>query len=238
MVIERDNAPYAPPSNVISVLRRFRDRNLPTEIDSDLLKDIGIAAGNASRTLYALAFLGLVDDYERPTDLFHSIQMADDSEYQVILGSAIRSAYQDVFKVADPTKDPQHMIENAFRRFQPASQRRRMAVLFLGLCSEAGIEVLDTPRQRSARAASQAPRQRAQPKAQTETSKARTPQASNVQQPPHKISEVSELRRQYIATLIKRVESLESPEPELFDRIERLIREEENPPSQGRLDLE
>ena len=48
----------------------------------------------------------------------------------------------------DPSQDPQDAVINAFRRFEPASQHYRMAVLFLGLCREAGIPILEEPRRR------------------------------------------------------------------------------------------
>ena len=59
---EMTNRPYAPPSNVVSVLQRLRSRNLPDRINTDYLRDAGISEGTVSRALFALRFFSLVDE--------------------------------------------------------------------------------------------------------------------------------------------------------------------------------
>ncbi|MGD0780515.1 MAG: DUF5343 domain-containing protein [Dehalococcoidales bacterium] len=146
---EMSNRPYAPPSNVISVLQRLRSRNLPDRINTDYLRDSSIPDGTTSRTLFALRFLGLIDEGGLINESLKSIQKATDEEYKAILSGLIKEAYKEVFSVVDPSQDAQDKILNVFRRYTPASQRMRMVIFFLGMCREAGIPTLDVPKARS-----------------------------------------------------------------------------------------
>jgi len=159
------NRPYAPPSNVAAVLQRLRSRNLPDRVDAEYLRDAGVSEGTVGRTLFALRFLGLITEENEPTQALRAIHTATDEEYQSTLGGLIRDAYADVFNVLDPAEDGQERILNVFRRYTPASQRKRMVIFFLGICREAGIPTLDVPRQRSMRepGTSRAPTPRRQP---------------------------------------------------------------------------
>ncbi len=142
------NRPYAPPSNVIMVLKRLQSRNLPERIDPEYLRDCGVPDGTVTRTLFGLRFLGLVTEAGAPTQELRAIGNATVEEYQSILTRLIRTAYADVFNVVDPAEDGQERIANVFRKYSPASQRARMVMFFLGMCREAGMPILDTPRQR------------------------------------------------------------------------------------------
>lgn len=146
------NRPYTPPSNVTAVLQRLRSRNLPERVDSEYLRDANIPEGTNSRTLFALRFLGLIGDADEPTPALRAIATSTDEEYRSILAGLIREAYSEVFISIDPAQDDQSRIVNVFRRYTPASQRERMVIFFLGMCREAGIPTLDTPRQRSSAA--------------------------------------------------------------------------------------
>jgi hypothetical protein len=145
---ETTNRPYAPPSNVVSVLQRLRSRNLPDRINTDYLRDAGISDGTVSRALFALRFLGLIDEGGLLTESLKSIHTSTDEEYKVILAGLIKEAYKEVFSVLDPSQDSQDKILNVFRRYTPASQRMRMVIFFLGMCREAGIPTLDVPKAR------------------------------------------------------------------------------------------
>jgi len=150
MVTDSDtNRPYAPPSNVVAVLHRLRSRNLPERIDAEYLRDASISEGTVSRALFALRYLGLTGEAGEPTPALRTIHTSTDEEYRETLAGLVREAYADVFNVVDPSEDSQDRILNVFRRYTPASQRSRMVIFFLGMCREAGIPTLDTPRQRS-----------------------------------------------------------------------------------------
>ena len=143
------NRPYPPPSNVVSVLQRLRSRNLPERVDAEYLRDAAIPEGTVHRTLFALRFLGLINEPGEPTQALQSMHTSTDEEYRAILAGLIREAYGEVFNVVDPSEDTQDHILNVFRRYTPASQRTRMAAFFLGMCREAGIPTLDVPRHRA-----------------------------------------------------------------------------------------
>lgn len=152
--------PYAAPSNVVSVVQRARTRNLPDKIDEDFLRIVGIPDMVFGRVQEALRFLGLIGESNAPTDTFRSLSAAPDEEYKAILTGAIRNAYADDFARIDPGQDAQAQIVDAFRPYEPRSQTARMVMLFLGLCREADMSVLDAPRQRhmKGQAGSQSPR--------------------------------------------------------------------------------
>jgi len=153
MATESRYRPYAAAENVIDLLHRFRTRNLPEVIDTDYIRAAGVSEGAVARTLMALRFLRLVADSNEPTDELRSLARSTDEEYRDLLAGIVRSAYRDVFDGVDPAQATQDAVINAFRRFEPASQHYRMAVLFLGLCREAGIAVMDEPRHRRSRSA-------------------------------------------------------------------------------------
>ena len=146
------NRPYAPPSNVIAVIQRLRNRNLPESVNSEYLKNTSIPDGTITRTLFSLRFLGLIDEAGEPTEALRSIASSTDEEYVEILSGLIRHAYREVFGKIDPKVDSQSKIVNFFRHYIPASQRERMVIFFLGMCREARIATQDVPRQRKSRA--------------------------------------------------------------------------------------
>lgn len=145
------NRPYTPPSNVVAVLHRLRSRNLPERVEADYLRDASVSEGTVGRTLFALRFLGLIDEQGLPSQALRTIHTSTDEEYRSSLSGLIREAYSELFNVIDPAEDTQDRILNVFRRYTPASQRNRMVIFFLGMCREAGIPTLDVPRQRSMR---------------------------------------------------------------------------------------
>ena len=143
------NRPYAPPSNIVAVLKRLRSRKLPERIDTDYVNDAGIPGGTTARTLSGLRFLGLIDEGGVPSEDLRAIQKSTDEEYKAILSDRVKAAYAEVFGVLDPAEDSQDKILNFFRRYEPASQRPRMVIFFLGMCRESGIATVDVPRQRA-----------------------------------------------------------------------------------------
>ncbi len=140
--------PYAAAANVVGVLRRVRQRNLPDMIDGDFLRVAGVPEIVFGRVLDALRFLQLVQADNSRTDLLRSISAAPEAEYRELLESAVREAYREDFARVDPGQDTQAQIIDAFAPYQPRSQTARMVMLWLGLCREAGIPVLEAPRER------------------------------------------------------------------------------------------
>jgi len=149
---EGQRRPYAAAANVISVLTRIRSRNLPAAVDNDFLRIANIGANVFGRVNEALQFLGLTEADGTPTERLRAMAAAPDADYRSLLATCLRDAYADDFRNVNPEQDNQQQIIEAFRRYQPRSQTMRMVMLFLGLCREAGIPVLDAPRDRQMRA--------------------------------------------------------------------------------------
>lgn len=151
---EKEFAPYAPPANVLGVIQRFREYDVPTSaFTPEFMERIGVPSGSTHRTIAALKFLGLLDkETAEPTDTWRRLHVVTDEEFAPGLEVIVRNAYADVFKIVDPAKDSQGHITNAFRKYAPAKQRDKMVVLFLGLCSVAGIPTVDAPRRRTSAA--------------------------------------------------------------------------------------
>jgi Family of unknown function (DUF5343) len=132
-------APYAPAKAVLAVIERFRDRGLPDPLTTSSLEQIGIQASNAPRTLQALRFLGLVDEGGNRLPAFEGLRTAKTTEYPDQLAEILRAAYLPIFTITDPAEDTDVQISDAFRGFQPSSQREKMVSLFMALCRAAGI---------------------------------------------------------------------------------------------------
>lgn len=154
--------PYAPPANVVAVIRRTQQINLPDVIDNDFLRVAQISENLFGRVHDALRFLKLVDESGHPEEVLQDISAAGEEEYRTLLAGVVREAYGDDFNRIDPAQDTQAVIVDAFRRYSPRSQTKRMVMLFLGLCREAGIPVLEAPRERKMSAAG--PRRRTESK--------------------------------------------------------------------------
>jgi hypothetical protein len=133
------NAPYGPPSAVIEVIDRFRNRGLSVPIDLDVLQMTGVSESLAPRTLQALRLLDLITDDGYPTTEFQELREVPSDRYQDRLAAHIKQVYAEVLSFVDPASDPIERVEDAFRAFQPHGQRARMVTLFLGLCTEAGL---------------------------------------------------------------------------------------------------
>jgi len=147
-------APYAPVRNVLAVITRLRERGLPDRLGIQELTSIGIPAGNASRTLAALRFLGLLDNEGQRNPIFERLRRATSEEYPAVLAEILRSAYAPIFTIVDPAQDDEGAVQDAFRQYEPQAQRARMVTLFVNLCREAGLFPegpleRTTPRQRA-----------------------------------------------------------------------------------------
>src|SRR6266571_3063613 len=132
--------PYAPLAPLVALIRRRREKGLPEVLNSEKLAQLGISEGNISRILQALRFLNLIDEEGHQTEWFSRIARAKEQEYQSILAEIIKGAYHDVFTIIDDPKQATDIeLNDAFRFYQPQSQRSRMIFLFRGLCQEAGL---------------------------------------------------------------------------------------------------
>jgi hypothetical protein len=132
-------APYAPPSAILDIIDRYRNRGLPTPVNSDVLGRAGISDSLIPRTLQALQTLDLIDAEGRPTATLEGIRLAPEGEIKKRMEEWLKGAYADVFTYVDPSQDTDTQIRDAFRSYQPIGQQARMVTLFQGLCTAAGL---------------------------------------------------------------------------------------------------
>jgi hypothetical protein len=133
------SAPYAPPSAVLDIVARYRNRGLPFPVNSDVLARAGISDSLIPRTLLALQTLDLIQDNGNPTETLEGLRLAAAAEFKNRLGDWLKSAYAEVFAFVDPSTDDETRIRDAFRSYQPVGQQNRMVTLFQGLCTAAGL---------------------------------------------------------------------------------------------------
>ena len=125
-------APYAPPSSILDIIRRYRDRGLSFPVNADVLTRIGVPESLVSRTMQALITLDLFNEVGNPTPTLEGIRVAPEAEYKKHLEDWLKSAYADVFSFVDPTTDDDIRIMDAFRSYQPQGQRGPWSPCFKG----------------------------------------------------------------------------------------------------------
>lgn len=138
-VTEDRPAPYAPPSAIIDIISRYRNRGLPFPVNADVLARAGISESLIPRTLQSLHTLDLFNDQGNPTETLEGIRLAPEPEYKKRLADWLKGTYAGIFAFVDPTKDDGVRIRDAFRGYNPVGQQDRMVALFTGLCAAAGL---------------------------------------------------------------------------------------------------
>ena len=142
-------APYASANSVVRIIQQYRSHGLPDPLAAVGLEQIGMPPSMASFALRALVFLGLIDEGGNIMAEFASIRRATTEEYPSVLAETIRKAYLHVFSVVDPAVHDATRVDDAFRIYEPAKQRRKMVALFMGLCEEAGLVSSGTAKRRN-----------------------------------------------------------------------------------------
>ncbi len=133
-------APYTSIGNMLLILGRIRKGWIPTQIDKGEMVRVGITAGNASRTISALEYFGLINEDGKPTDTWKAIATSTTNDYPKVLEGILRNAYPSIFEIhPNPADATDVEIGNAFAKSEPLNQRGRMVSLFRGLCQEAGL---------------------------------------------------------------------------------------------------
>ncbi len=152
MVVTADKpTPYAPPSVILNLIKRSRDRGLQSPVNTEVLERSGVSGSLIPRSLQALQILELIDKDGNHTDTLESIRKAPEAEYKQRLVEWLKGVYADVFSYVDPSEDDEIKVRDAFRSHKPIGQQPRMVTLFLGLCGAAGMapEKPAQPRKRS-----------------------------------------------------------------------------------------
>ncbi len=151
-------APFAPPSAVLDIIKRYRDRGLPSPINAEVLGRAGISESLIPRTLQALQTLDLIDDKGAPTTTLEGLRRAPETEYKQRLAEWLNTAYADVLNFIDPAMADDVAVRDAFRSYNPVGQQSRMVTLFVGLYAAAGIGPEKQAQPRQSRTVQQRPR--------------------------------------------------------------------------------
>lgn len=212
---EGGTAPYAPAATIVSVIDGYRRTGFAGQPITDVtLARIQVSPSLIPRTLASLRQLGLIDEDGKPTDQFDVLKNAPTDEFPSRLAEWLKDTYAPIFGFCNPDTATAQQIEDAFRGFSPEGQRGRMATLFLGLATYAGI-VEDAPSKPRGRHATGQRKPNQAPSAALR--KGGTPEQQTP--PPSGDSH----RQRYLDLLMAKAEEQDEPDPELLDRIERAL---------------
>src|SRR5437879_1673208 len=112
-------APYAPASAIIELIKRHRNRGLPSPVNSDVLARAGVSSSLIARTLQALQALDLIDESGAPTATLEGIRLAPETESKQRLADWLRATYADALQFVDPATASESEVRDAFRNYIP-----------------------------------------------------------------------------------------------------------------------
>ena len=107
----------------------------PSKIDIVLMKRLGMAQGKEGEAVYALKFLGLIDDEGQPTSEFDNLKQ----NYQGTMKRLVEEKYSEFFSLIPARLANQARLVNFFG--EPVETAEYQAKLFVWFCEQAGIEL-------------------------------------------------------------------------------------------------
>ncbi len=221
-----EEAPYGSVASIAAFFANARMAKRPSKIDMQFMNDLGIKPSTAWSLFPALRFLGLMGKDGTTTQHYEMVALGG-VDFTTALANRVQEAYGDLFEKLDVSTVNRERLEQYFRiNFSPKLAYRQ-TVTFVGLCQMAGISLAEAavtagPREKSA---SKAPRSRGHSSGTVVRKRKEGPDLPAEQKDGGDgNAKQIDLRGQYIAALIKRVET-SSPEEtkELMDRIEALL---------------
>ena len=139
------NTNFVPPYGLVTRLKlvfNMLSTSTYPQITSSVLKKIKFSGSDASLTVSALKFLGLIDQEGKKTELMSSIQLKGE-ERQKALQGIIKNAYSKLFNAShEANKLNRDELYNNFIMVYGLSGRQASTAVpnFLFLCKEAGLE--------------------------------------------------------------------------------------------------
>ncbi|HVR77475.1 MAG TPA: DUF5343 domain-containing protein [Acidimicrobiia bacterium] len=217
---DKGPAPYAPGHTVLAFINHVRNRGIPPTIDEEYVGRITeIGDPYARRTLRALEVLDLVEpETKTATPTLEKIKAEQTDMLQATLAEWFNEAYKPVLNFVSPSDDLDR-ITDGFRSYTPGGQRDGMVRLFLSLAHAAGMidEIPNRPRGVSAKPKSDRPKN-------TKTKK--TKETGREADKPHapQVNPNGSAKDRYLDLLMGLAEKSDgAPDPELLDRIERVL---------------
>jgi hypothetical protein len=132
-------APYAPGAAITGIIDQHRLRGLANPVTLTALERIGVKPTMTSRSHQTLRFLGLIDEAGNHLPAMDILRRATTEEFPSALAEVVQAAYLPVFTSVDPAMADDIRLADAFRGFEPATQRDKMIALFRALCEKAGL---------------------------------------------------------------------------------------------------
>ncbi len=127
--------PFVAPKSISEIMDFIRRPGWRPQMNTELIKKLGIATNNEGKLLSTLRFLGLIDENGRPTDDFDGLK----KNYAPTLKRLTRKKYADLLKTIPPQLMTRQRLKTYFRK--PAQGAERRARFFIWLCAESGIKL-------------------------------------------------------------------------------------------------
>ncbi len=110
----------------------------PNCIDKNTFKTLGIAKSKEGNTIYALEFLGIINQNGIPTDEFQGLR----NNFQKTLEKLVRKSYSEVFETIPASRMNQATLVKFFvvRKYSEDTAEYQ-AKLFVKLCQDANIDL-------------------------------------------------------------------------------------------------
>lgn len=121
----------------LGLVREEADWN-PARISKGTFKTLGMARGKETNALFALRFLGIINDEGEPTEEFRNLRQ----DFSGTLSRLVMSSYESLFNMVPKSRMNQTILVNFFTQQGYSEETAEyQAKLFVELCKDAGIEL-------------------------------------------------------------------------------------------------
>jgi len=120
-----------------SIVRDQHDWN-PEYISKETFETLGIASSKETNAIYALEFLGIIDEKGLPTVEFSNLR----ENFSDTLNRLVKSKYAKLFNIIPKSLMTQKTLVNFFvQQGHAVDTAEYQAKLFVALCEDAGIDL-------------------------------------------------------------------------------------------------
>ena len=213
MTTETDtkDVPYIPFPTLMNQVERMEDHPIPPQIDRSFL--IGMSGGYQSQVIGTLKAIGFISDDLSVQPVFREFVNGDPETRKRILRDVVNDLYTPAINVSR-ANGTMKQLEDTFDRYGVSGSTKRKAVAFFLKAAEYA-EMPLSPHFKLPRTRSLGTKRRVKPEY-------RGLKKKRVQEPIEPPTP-TDLRQQYITLLLDRVQQADDLDPELMDRIERLL---------------
>jgi hypothetical protein len=125
-------------------MKHIQTAGVPPKVTLNYIKAAGFKSSNDERIPAVLRFIGFIDSAGTPTEAYKKYR--NKAKAPVVLGSAIREAYAELFKMfPDAYQKDSEALRNFFSGYTTAGERVLSAIVstFQALCAEAKFDTLE-----------------------------------------------------------------------------------------------